>query len=191
MTSISIIGTGNMSQALQSLFTRAGAPVQVITHQDLASSAVEGEVVILAVPFTAVTEIAGSLGTKLDGKVVVDITNVLDFSTFTPLKLPAGSAAAELATAAPNARVVKAFNTNFAATLASGLVASAPISVLIAGDDADAKKTLSDVVTSSGAAVFDLGGLDRAAELESLGFTQLLLAATNQIGWTNGFALYK
>ncbi|WIY83093.1 NAD(P)-binding domain-containing protein [Propionimicrobium sp. PCR01-08-3] len=191
MTSISIVGSGNMSQALQALFTRAGATVQVVNHGDLASTAIEGDIVVLAVPYTALTEIAGTLGSKLDGKIVVDITNVLDFSSFTPIKLPAGSAAAELAAAAPNAKVLKAFNTNFAATLTSGKVESAPISVLVAGDDADAKKTFGEVVTASGAAVYDLGGLDRAAELESLGYTQLLLAGTNQIGWTNGFALFK
>ena len=52
-------------------------------------------------------------------------------------------------------------------------------------------KALSDVVTASGAAAYDVGGLARAAELEALGFLQIALAASGQIGWTNGFALYQ
>ena len=71
----------------------------------------------------------------LAGAVVVDITNPLDFSTFTPLQLDAGSAAQEVAAAAPDAKVVKAFNTSFAGTLDVGTVSGQPLDVFIAGDD--------------------------------------------------------
>lgn len=190
MTSISIIGAGNMGKALSELFTRSGAEVQLISHEE-APGTIQGEVVVLAVPYPALADVASTAGPQLDGRIVVDITNPVDFASFAPIKPAAGSAAAELAAALPKARVVKAFNTNFAASLAAGTVNSAPISVILAGDDADAKKTLSDAVIAAGAAAFDLGGLARAAELEAFGYLQIALAATEQIGWTNGFVLYK
>ena len=191
MASITIIGTGKMSKALQTLFERSRSQVQVINHKESTKTPVEGDIVVLAVPYTALFDIVAKLGDELSDKVVVDICNPVDAASFTLIRPEAGSAAAEYAAALPGAHVVKAFNTNFAATLASGSVASAPISVLIAGYDAEAKKALSDVVTASGAAAYDVGGLARAAELEALGFLQIALAASGQIGWTNGFALYQ
>ena len=86
--------------------------------------------------------------------------------------------------------MVKAFNTNFAATLATGKVDQTPVAVIVAGDDAEAKTLLNEAVVSSGAAAFDAGGLDRAAELEAVGYLQIVLAGSGQIGWTNGFALH-
>lgn len=190
MASISIIGAGNMGKALSALFTRSGAAVQLISH-DEAPGTIQGGIVVLAVPYPALAEVAAAAEPQLDGRIVVDITNPVDFASFAPIKPAAGSAAAELAAALPKARVLKAFNTNFAASLAAGTVNSAPLSVLIAGDDADAKQSLSEVVTAAGATAFDLGGLVRATELEALGYLQIALAASEQIGWTNGFVLYR
>ena len=74
------------------------------------------------------------------GKTVVDITNPLNFETFDSLTVPAdSSAAAELAAALPSSKVLKAFNTTFAATLGAKEVGPNKTTVLIAGDDADAK----------------------------------------------------
>ena len=69
--------------------------------------------------------------------------------------------------------MVKAFNTNFAATLAAGTVGDQPTTVLIAGDDADAKSLLAGIVTAGGLRAVDAGSLRRARELEALGFLQI------------------
>jgi predicted dinucleotide-binding enzyme len=61
--------------------------------------------------------------------------------------------------------------------------------VLIAGDDADAKATLADVVTSGGLNAMDAGALKRARELEAAGFLQLTLAAAEKVSWTGGFGV--
>jgi 8-hydroxy-5-deazaflavin:NADPH oxidoreductase len=97
------------------------------------------------------------------------------------------SAAAELAAALPDSKVVKAFNTNFAATLAAGTVGDQPTTVVLAGDDADAKRVVSDLVTGAGLRALDAGTLRRARELEALGFLQITLAAGGQLPWTGGF----
>ncbi|WP_159792702.1 NADPH-dependent F420 reductase [Puerhibacterium puerhi] len=189
MATVSIIGTGNMGTAIAGIARKAGATVEVIAHAD-ADKPVTGDVVVLAVPFPALAEIAAQRGEQLAGKVVVDITNPVDFATFDGLTVPAdSSAAAQLQSALPQARVVKAFNTSFAATLASGTVGEQTTTVLVAGDDDAAKAQVVDLVKGGGLRALDAGGLKRARELEAVGFLQMVLAAREQIGWTGGFAV--
>ena len=114
----------------------------------------------------------------------------LDFQTFDSLTVPAdSSAAAEIAAALPHSAVLKAFNTNFAATLAAGTTGEASATVLIAGDNTQAKALLADVVTAAGLRAIDAGALRRARELEALGFLQITLAAQQKMPWTGGFAM--
>jgi predicted dinucleotide-binding enzyme len=99
-------------------------------------------------------------GDGLSGKVVVDITNPVDWQTFDGLVTPPDSSAAEeiQAAAAEGARVVKAWNTTFAGTLVAGEVAGQPLDVFVAGSNA-----------------IDAGPLRRARELERLGFLGMTL----------------
>jgi 8-hydroxy-5-deazaflavin:NADPH oxidoreductase len=189
MAHISIIGTGNMGQAIATVAGRGGHSVQLLGQGD-ADTSVNGDIVVLAVPYPAVSAVIAQRGESLAGKVVVDITNPLNFETFDSLTVPAdGSATAEIAAALPQSRVVKAFNTTFAATLASGTVGDLPTTVLIAGDDAEAKSALAGVITSGGLKAIDAGQLSRARELEALGFLQITLAASEKIAWTGGFGV--
>jgi 8-hydroxy-5-deazaflavin:NADPH oxidoreductase len=189
MAHVSIIGTGNMGPAIAGVVSNGGNTVELLGRAD-ADKPVTGEVVVLAVPYGAVADIIAQRGDQLAGKVVVDISNPVDFETFDSLVVPAdGSAAAEIAAALPQSRVVKAFNTNFAATLASGTVGEQPTTVLIAGDDTDAKSLLAGIVTAGGLRAVDAGSLRRARELEALGFLQITLAAGEKIAWTSGFAV--
>jgi 8-hydroxy-5-deazaflavin:NADPH oxidoreductase len=189
MTNLSIIGTGNMSQAMASIAAKGGHSVQQLGQSDV-DTAISGDVVVLAVPYPAVADVIAKRGEQLAGKVVVDITNPLNFETFDDLVVPAdGSAAAEIAAALPDSKVLKAFNTTFAGTLAAGTVGPLTTTVLIAGDDADAKSTLAGIVTSGGVKAVDAGSLKRARELEALGFLQLTLAASDKISWTGGFGV--
>ncbi|MBM2614018.1 NAD(P)-binding domain-containing protein [Actinoplanes sp. LDG1-06] len=188
MANISILGTGNMGQAIGGLVAKGGHTVQQLNTSS-ADQAVTGDIVILAVPHAALADIVATRGAQLAGKVVVDITNPVDFATFDNLTVPAdGSAAAELARALPQSQVVKAFNTNFAGTLATGSVGTETTAVLIAGDDTDAKAAVADVVSAAGLRAVDAGSLKRARELESLAFLQITLAAGEKLSWNGGFA---
>lgn len=188
-STVTVIGTGNMGTAIAKLAAAAGRSVQQV-DQATPADTITGEVVVLAVPYGAVSDVIETYGTRLDGRVVVDITNPVDFATFDSLVVPAdSSAAAEISKALPTAKVVKAFNTNFAATLASGTVGDETTTVLVAGDDADAKAAVVDLVTAAGLRGVDAGSLSRARELEALGFLQLTLAAGERTSWTTGFAL--
>jgi NADPH-dependent F420 reductase len=189
MAHLSIIGTGNMGQAIAAVAGRGGHSVQLL-GQDDAATPVTGDIVVLAVPYPAVGAVLAQRGESLAGKVVVDITNPLNFETFDSLTVPAdGSATAEIAAALPQSRVLKAFNTTFAATLAKGTVGELVTTVLIAGDDADAKSALAGVLTSGGLQAIDAGSLSRARELEAVGFLQITLAANEKIAWTGGFGI--
>jgi 8-hydroxy-5-deazaflavin:NADPH oxidoreductase len=189
MTHVSIIGTGNMGQAISAVVAKGGNTVELFNSTDK-DKAVTGEVVILATPYPAYEQVLADRADQLAGKVVVDISNPLNFETFDSLTVPAdGSAAAELAAKLPDSKVLKAFNTNFAATVATGKAGEVPTTVLIAGDDADAKALLAGIVSAGGLRAVDAGSLKRARELESLGFLQLTLAVGEKTPWTGGFGL--
>lgn len=192
MTDVTIFGKGNMGTAIDQVFSKGGATVTHIDANDH-GAAVSGDLVVLAVPYPALDAIVAEYGDQLAGKVVVDITNPLDMATFDSLVVPAdGSSAAQLAARLPTAQVLKAFNTTFAATLSTGQVGGEqPTTVLVAGDDADAKQTLIDLVTAGGLRAIDTGALKRARELEALGFLQLTLAASEKVNWTGGFAVLR
>ncbi|MGO1508185.1 MAG: NADPH-dependent F420 reductase [Microbacteriaceae bacterium] len=205
MTAITVIGTGNMGQAIAGIAAQAGANVQILARDlekagtaaasieataGVVGDAISGEIVVLALPYPALAEIASTYGDQLANKVVVDITNPVDFATFDGLVVPAdSSAAAELAALVPAAKIVKAFNTNFASTLVAGEFAGEPTVVQLAGDDDAAKKLLADVIVAAGLKVADAGSLKRARELEALGYLQMVLAVREQISWTGGFAV--
>ena len=186
---VTIIGTGNMARGLATRVLAGGHRVTLLgpEAEELAGElsgnvgagavgdALSGEIVVFAVPYPAVSEVVDRYSDELDGKVVVDITNTVDVSTFEPLVIDAGSAAQEIADAVPGARVVKAFNTTFAGTLVDGEVAGQPLDVLMASDDADAKSTVGQLVTDGGLRAIDAGPLARAHELEALGYLHMAL----------------
>lgn len=178
-----------MGRAIAGLAGKGGHTVQSIAIEDT-DVAVAGDIVVLAVPYAALADVVATRGASLAGRTVVDVTNPVDMASFDSLVVPAdSSAAAELSEQLPELRVLKAFNTNFAATLASGTVGPQTTTVLIAGDDSDAKSSLAEVVTSAGRRAVDAGSLRRARELEVLGFRKIALAAAGGIAWTGGFGL--
>ncbi|MBX3093449.1 MAG: NADPH-dependent F420 reductase [Cryobacterium sp.] len=207
MSKVTVIGSGNVGTAVATVAAKGGAHVQILGRDHEKASAlasqvggtagavgdpITGDIVVLAVPYTALAELAESYGAQFDGKVLVDVTNPVDGATFDGLTVPAdSSAAAELQALVPGAKVLKAFNTNFAGTLASGQVGDVPTTVLVAGDDADAKQALVDVVKAGGVEAAAIGSLKRARELEAFAFLQMTLAVQEVVGWGGGFALRK
>jgi 8-hydroxy-5-deazaflavin:NADPH oxidoreductase len=191
MTTVTIFESGNMGSAIDSVLTASGASVDHIGSADPPGS-VNGDIVILAVYYPALKDIIGKYADRLAGKIVVDITNPMNLETFDSLIVPAdSSSAAELATALPSSRVLKAFNTNFAGTLNAKKVGPMTTTVLVAGDDAGAKTSLIDAVQPGGVEAIDVGGLNRARELEAMGFLQIKLAIGEQIGPASGFAVVR
>jgi predicted dinucleotide-binding enzyme len=189
VANFSIIGTGNMANAIGGVLADGGSDVSYVKREDVGIAPL-ADVVILAVPYAAVDAIVSAYGDQLAGKTVVDITNPLNFETFDSLVVPAGSsAAAEIAATLASSTVLKAFNTTFAATLASKSVGGVPTTVLVAGDDTDAKAALIAAIEAGGVKGLDAGSLARAHELEAIGFQQLVLAVGEKVSWTGGFGI--
>ena len=109
MSHVSIIGGGNMGQAIATIVTKGGNTVEVFNSND-ADKPVTGDVVFLAVPYPAVADVLAQRGDQLAGKVVVGITKIpLNFETFDSLVVPAGASAdAEVASSLPQLRVLNA-----------------------------------------------------------------------------------
>jgi predicted dinucleotide-binding enzyme len=186
MTDVSIIGSGTMGQAIQGIVAKGGHSAELVGRE----GEITGDIVVLAVPYPAVDDVIAQRGEALAGKVVVDITNPLNFETFDSLVVPAdGSATAVIADKLPRSTVLKAFNTTFGATLASGSVGPLTTTVLIAGDDEAAKSQLAGIVEAGGLEAIDAGALSRARELEAIGFLQIKLAAGEKVAWTGGFGV--
>ena len=195
---VTIVGAGKMGRAVGSRVIAGGHDLVLIDNdpddakqavEDLEQSgaqggvrtgspddAIDSDVVVLAVYYPALQPAVEQYGDRLAGKVVVDVSNPIDFDTFDGLAVdPGTSAAEEVAQAVPDARVVKAFNTTFGNTLLEGQVAGQPLDVLIAGDDDDAKSKVIQLAEDGGLTGIDVGPLRRARELESLGFLHISL----------------
>jgi NADPH-dependent F420 reductase len=212
---ITIIGAGNMGRGIGYRMVAGGHDVTVVDRNPesaetlakelngiakkggLARSAsfenvVLGDVVVLAVWYGVNMEVAKQLGSKLDGKVVIDIANPLN-ATFDGLATaPGSSSAEELAKVVPaGAKVVKAFNTTFAGTLVAGNVGGTPLDVLIAGDDEAAKKTVEKLVSDGGLVAVDAGPLLRSRELESLALLGITLQIRHNWGFATGWKIIR
>lgn len=204
MTSISIIGSGKMSAALAEVAARAGANIQIIRRSTTSSSGdrpdvtystigddLTGDLVVLAVPYAAYPSILDHYRERLKDKIVIDISNPIDFTTYDELTVPADSStAAELARQLPEGvAVVKAFNVNLGDTLTSGTNGTTVTTVLFAGDYAEPKIALAELIEASGLRAIDVGPLSRARELEAMGFLQIALAALGKTRNESGFTL--
>ncbi len=196
---VTIIGAGNMARGIGTRLLSGGHSVTLMDRDadkaktlasEIGASAKKGakvqaaqlgspikdEIVILAIPYGAAGQVIESLDKKLDGKIIVDITNPLN-ATYSGLAVaPGTSAAEEIAKMLPSdAVVLKAFNTTFAGTLVKGKVDGTPLDVFIAGDAEEPKQKMTRLVEDSGMRAIDAGALDRARQLEAIGFLGIAL----------------
>lgn len=197
---VTIIGAGNMGRGIGTRLVAGGNEVEIVDRDPAearalaeelqgsakgggSATAVEpdasfgGEVVVLALYYPGTKEAAAQYGDRLAGKVVVEISNPVDVSTWDRLVTPPDSSAAEeVAGLVPeDASVVKAFNTTFAGTLVSGEAGGQPLDVFVAGDDTDAKRKVSQLIEGGGLRPIDAGPLHRARQLEHLGLLHIVL----------------
>lgn len=198
---IAIIGAGNVGRALATAAARAGHTVKIADRdpqeaQSFAQSigihgaasnieAVSGsDIVIPTVPFDAIQQIANDVGTQLDGKVLIDVTNRFD-----PTHLQGKSNAELIQEMVPGARVVKAFNTLLAARQSDPVLNDIQLDGFVAADDADAKQQVLDLVKSMGLRPIDAGPLAMSRALEGMALLNISLNMTNGWSWQTGWKL--
>jgi predicted dinucleotide-binding enzyme len=187
---IAVIGTGNVGAALgpefaalghtivygsrnpneqdvKDLVAKTGRGATALTQPEAVKGA---DIVVLAVPGALAVDITKSLG-DLSGKIILDPTNVVNRNTpdgYADHGVPGGSNAELIQAAAPNAKVVKAFNTLNWTKMVDPASSGGPVSIPIVGNDAAAKATVAELVKGMGLEPIDIGPLRFANTLEEM-----------------------
>jgi 8-hydroxy-5-deazaflavin:NADPH oxidoreductase len=191
---VGVLGSGDVGKKLASGFASRGHEVVVGTRNPkntelttwasgvkgkvsvgtLADAAKHGELIVLAVHGdSAVAAVEQAGATNVAGKVLIDVTNPLDFSKGMPPSLFVGttdSLGERVQKAVPAAKVVKAFNTVGSPQMVDPQVKSqSRLELLIAGNDAAAKQKVTEIIKSFGwSGTIDVGGIDGARYLEAM-----------------------
>ncbi|MEZ0483332.1 NADPH-dependent F420 reductase [Fibrella aquatica] len=147
----------------------------------------EADIIILAVPYSAEAELAKKIEAVANQKIVVSIANPLNETYSGLVTAPDSSAAEELQKLLPNARVVKAFSTVFAADFATPIIAGQQVDTFIAGNDADAVETVSDLVATAGFNPIVAGDLSVSRTLENMTLLLIQLTIKNGYNWLAGW----
>jgi 8-hydroxy-5-deazaflavin:NADPH oxidoreductase len=194
VTNVGVLGTGIVGQTLGSALVRLGHGVmlgareaanekatawaadagELSSHGTFRDAAGFGDIVINATSGVGTLAAVAAAGTdQLAGKVVIDVSNPLDFSNGFPpsLSVPSTDSLAEqIQRAHPSARVVKALNTVNCLVMVEPAKVPGEHNVFVCGDDADAKATVVELLASLGwpaARVIDLGGIASARATEA------------------------
>lgn len=183
---VAIIGTGNMGTGLADALTSANHDVMIGSRDPakaaalaekighgavgggIAAAAEFADTIILALPYGAIGEALKAAG-NISGKVLVDITNPISADFKSLVIGHTTSAAEEIQAMAPDAKVVKAFNTIFAQLLLPEARKGKTLQVFLAADDSDAKTVVSALATSAGFEPIDAGPLSNSRFIEPIG----------------------
>lgn len=207
---ISIIGAGNVGAAMARLLVSRGHHVTLSASSrtsarlaeaasasgaavaDVVEAAQIGEVIVIAIPFSAVdAALRAEVSDALVGKVVIDATNPLATDYMSLTIGHTTSAGEEVARRLPGAFVVKAFNTVFADALATPQLGGVTQIVPLAGDDEAAKATVAGLVAELGFDVVDTGPLTNARYLEPAVELLIQLGFAKGLGTQIGLALAR
>lgn len=189
---VGIIGDGNVGSALRRGIERAGYEVRAVGNEPghVKETGRWADVVIIAVPYGAIADAVAELGDSVSGKTLVDVTNALTED----MQLASGctaSGAEALQQKARGAKVVKAFNTQFAQHMDSGAVGGQQLTTFVAGDDATAKAQVVQMARDIGFDVVDAGPLQNARLLEPLGYFNIQMGYVLGLGTGIGLRLVR
>src|SRR5450756_2582115 len=140
------------------------------------------------VPYMAIVDVLDEIGPALAGKIVVDATNPLK-PDYSGLATEGTSGAEEIQARIPSARVVKAFNTAFAARQADPKIGGVQVDGYVASDDEAAKAIVLELVKGMGFHPVDAGDLTMARALEALAFLNISLQMRHGWSWQAGWKL--
>jgi predicted dinucleotide-binding enzyme len=189
---ISIIGEGNVGSAIKKGLERENYQVKSVNNKpdQVAKLAEWGEIIILAVPYPALDEVVKTIKNNITDKVVVDATNALTPNYNLALGFST-SGAEELQKKISTAKVVKAFNTVFAQHMSTGKINNDQLTVFAAGDDKQAKEKVLNIAKDIGFDAVDGGPLKNSRWLEALGYFNIQLGYTLEMGTQIGFKLCR
>ncbi|MBI2667405.1 NADPH-dependent F420 reductase [Candidatus Woesearchaeota archaeon] len=210
---VGIIGSGNVGQALGKGFAKLKYEVKIGSRnpdqdkiKDLIKSmgklasagtfdkvASFGEIIVLATSWSG-TENAVKLSNpkNLENKIVIDVTNPLDFSEGKP-KLALGynnSAGETIQKLLPKSKVVKAFNMVGNAHMVNPDFPNGPPDMFICGNDEEAKQKVTEILTKFGWSTIDIGEIENSRLLEPLAMLWITYGIKTN-SWNHAFKLLK
>ena len=189
MTTISIIGSGNMATAIGARAAKHGHTIELMSRNTAKAQALAdqigngttvgtfgprptGDIVIIAVLFAGAVEVVAHYGDALAGKILIDITNPFNADASGLVTTAGHSVSQQIAAAAPEGtHIVKAFNTIFGGVLAE----DKPVDVFFAGNS-EAKAPVAAFLKSLDMRPLDAGGLEMTHALEWAGILLVGLA---------------
>jgi len=146
----------------------------------------EADIIIIAVPFGTQKEVAEKIKEMANQKIVISIANPLN-NTYNGLVTPPGtSAAEELQKLLPNSKVIKAFNTTFAADFSTPVIDGKLVDAFIAGNDEEALQTVSELGSTAGFNPIIAGDLSVSRTLESMQLLLIQLGVKYNYNWLRG-----
>lgn len=149
----------------------------------------EADIIILAVPFNAEKEIVEKIKEVANQKIVISIANPLNDTFDGLVTAPDTSAAEELQKLLPDSKVVKAFNTTFAADFSTPVINGKQADAFIAGDDGDAVDTVSELVSTAGFNPIVAGNLKVSRTLENMQLLLIQLGLKYNYNWLAGWKI--
>ena len=149
----------------------------------------EADIIILAVPYQAEKEVAEKIKSLANQKIVISVTNPLNETFEGLLTEPGTSAAEELQQLLPNSKVIKAFNTTFAADFITTVINGKQIDSFIAGNDEESLEKVSDMVKTVGFKPIIAGDLSVSRTLESMQLLLIRLGMKYNYNWHAGWKI--
>lgn len=209
---IGVLGSGDVGKSFARAFSTLGHPVKIgsrtpeklndfakemgnrVTPSTFEETARFGELIALATLGTATEEALKLAGAKsFGGKVVIDATNPLEFGPGGPPRLFVGhtdSLGERVQRWLPSARVVKAFNTVGNGLFFKPKFSGGPPTMFLCGNDAAAKKEVSQICNAFGWDVIDIGGIDGSRYLEPMCMTWVLHGIRSG-SWNHAFKMLE
>jgi predicted dinucleotide-binding enzyme len=185
---IAVIGTGDVAKALGPEFAAQGHDIVYgsrdpardsvrelvaatghgATAVSPAEAASDADIVVMAVPGGVIEAVTTGLG-DLSGKIIIDPTNAIGRGEDGFFEIAVETSNAELIQGwAPDAHVVKAFNTLNWRTMIDPESSGGPVSIPLVGDNDEAKSIVADLVSGMGLEPIDLGPLRYARHVEGM-----------------------
>lgn len=149
----------------------------------------EADIIILAVPYQAEKEIAEKIKEVANQKIVISIANPLNETYDGLVTAPDTSAAEQLQQLLPHSKVVKAFNTTFAADFSSPVIDGKQVDAFIAGNDEEALQTVKELVSTAGFNPIIAGQLSVSRILENMQLLLIQLGMKYNYNWLAGWKI--
>ena len=176
-------------QELQSDIVKEFPDAEAEVIQTLIDARWKADIFILAVPYAAEAEIVPEIKDLAEGKIVISITNPINKDLSGLVTQPGTSAAEELQKLLPQSKVVKAFNTTFAADFTHPVIDGKQVDSFIAGDDEQSVKTVSEMIKTAGFNPIIAGGLSVSRTLENMQLLLMQLGLKYNYNWLAGWKI--